>query len=57
MCVLVTLFVSWLFVTPWTIIRQSPQSMEFSRQEYWSSGMGREDGEGFRMVGHKYTQG
>ena len=26
----------WLFVTPWTIARQAPPSMEFSRQEYWS---------------------
>ena len=25
-----------LFVTPWTIAYQTPQSMEFSRQEYWS---------------------
>ena len=25
-----------LFVTPWTIDRQAPLSMEFSRQEYWS---------------------
>ena len=25
-----------LFVTPWTIAHQTPQSMEFSRQEYWS---------------------
>ena len=25
-----------LFVTPWTITYQAPQSMEFSRQEYWS---------------------
>ena len=25
-----------LFVTPWTAARQSPLSMEFSRQEYWS---------------------
>ena len=25
-----------LFVTPWTVVYQSPQSMEFSRQEYWS---------------------
>ena len=25
-----------LFVTPWTIAYQAPQSMEFSRQEYWS---------------------
>ena len=26
----------WLFATPWTIARQSPLSMEFSRQEYWN---------------------
>ena len=25
-----------LFVTPWTVVYQAPQSMEFSRQEYWS---------------------
>ena len=25
-----------LFVTPWTVARQDPLSMEFSRQEYWS---------------------
>ena len=25
-----------VFVTPWTIARQAPVSMEFSRQEYWS---------------------
>ena len=25
-----------LFATPWTIASQSPSSMEFSRQEYWS---------------------
>ena len=25
-----------LFVTPWTVACQAPQSMEFSRQEYWS---------------------
>ena len=25
-----------LFVTPWTIARQTPLSMGFSRQEYWS---------------------
>ena len=24
------------FVTPWTVAHQVPQSMEFSRQEYWS---------------------
>ena len=26
----------WLFVTPWTVARQAPPSMGFSRQEYWS---------------------
>ena len=26
----------WLFVMPWTVAYQTPQSMEFSRQEYWS---------------------
>ena len=26
----------WLFVTPWTVACQVHQSMEFSRQEYWS---------------------
>ena len=25
-----------LFATPWTVARQAPKSMEFSRQEYWS---------------------
>ena len=25
-----------LFVTPWTVARQAPVSMGFSRQEYWS---------------------
>ena len=25
-----------LFVTPWTVAYQAPQSMGFSRQEYWS---------------------
>ena len=25
-----------LFVTPWTVARQAPLSMEFSRPEYWS---------------------
>ena len=25
-----------LFVTPWTIARQAPLSMGFSRQEYWN---------------------
>ena len=26
----------WLFATPWAIAQQTPLSMEFSRQEYWS---------------------
>ena len=26
----------WLFATSWTVSRQSPQSMGFTRQEYWS---------------------
>ena len=26
----------WFFVTPWTIARQTPLSMGFTRQEYWS---------------------
>ena len=25
-----------LFATPWTVAYQAPQSMEFSRKEYWS---------------------
>ena len=25
-----------LFATPWTVADQAPQSMDFSRQEYWS---------------------
>ena len=25
-----------LFVTPWTVAHQTPPSMGFSRQEYWS---------------------
>ena len=25
-----------LFATPWTVAYQNPQSMGFSRQEYWS---------------------
>jgi len=28
--------VSQLFVIPWTVARQAPLSMGFSRQEYWS---------------------
>ena len=26
----------WLFVTSWTVVHQTPLSMEFSRQEDWS---------------------
>ena len=26
----------WLSATPWTVARQAPLSMEFSRQDYWS---------------------
>ena len=26
----------WLFATPWSVDRQGPLSMGFSRQEYWS---------------------
>ena len=29
-------FVSDSFATPWTVDRQAPLSMGFSRQEYWS---------------------
>ena len=32
-----TLSHAQLFVTPWTVAHQAPLSMEFSRQEYWSS--------------------
>ena len=27
---------AWFFATPWTVTYQSPLSMGFSRQEYWS---------------------
>ena len=26
----------WLFATPWTVTHQTPPSMGFSRQQYWS---------------------
>ena len=26
----------WFFATPWTVARQAPLSMGFSRQEYWN---------------------
>ena len=32
----VTSFIVWLFATPWTVARQAPLSIGFSRQEYWS---------------------
>jgi len=35
-CVLSKFSHIWLFVTPWTVGRQAPPSMGFSRQEYWS---------------------
>ena len=34
--------------TPWTVAHQTPLSMEFSKQEYWS---------GWREGGHMYTYG
>ena len=36
MCVLSCFIHVQLFVTPWTVARQAPVSMGFSRQEYWS---------------------
>ena len=35
-CVLSSFSPVLLFVTPWTIARQAPLSMGFSRREYWS---------------------
>ena len=35
-CVLSCFTYVWLFVTLWTVARQAPLSMGFSRQEYWS---------------------
>ena len=35
MCMLVTQS-CLTFATPWTVARQAPLSIEFSRQEYWS---------------------
>ena len=35
-CVLSHFSHVWLFMTPWTVARQGPPSMGFSRQEYWS---------------------
>ena len=36
MCVLSCSVVSDPFETTWTVARQAPLTMEFSRQEYWS---------------------
>ena len=36
MCVLSCFSHVQPFVTPWTAARQAPQSMGFSRKEYWS---------------------
>ena len=35
-CVCESLNSVQLFVTPWTVARQTPLSTEISRQEYWS---------------------
>ena len=35
-CCLVTKFASDSFATPWTVARQAPLYIQFSRQEYWS---------------------
>ena len=35
-CVLSHFSCVWLFATTWTVARQAPLSMGFSRQEYWS---------------------
>ena len=35
-CVLSSFSLVWLFTTLWTVARQSPLSMGFSRQECWS---------------------
>ena len=36
MCMLSYFSHVWLFATPWTVALQAPQSMGFSRKEYWS---------------------
>ena len=36
MCVLVIQFCPTLCDPPWTVVRQPPLSMDFSRQQYWS---------------------
>ena len=35
-CIAKSLSRVWLFATPWTIAHQTPPSMEFFRQGYWS---------------------
>ena len=35
-CAHLELFFGWECTTPWTVAHQTPLSMEFSRQEYWS---------------------
>ena len=35
-CVLICFSRVQLFAVPWTVARQAPLSMGFSRQEYWS---------------------
>ena len=35
-CTVLSLNCVWLFATPWTVARQAPLSMGFSRQEDWS---------------------
>ena len=37
LCVLSHFSRVWLCTTPWTVARQAPLSMGFSRQEYWSA--------------------
>ena len=36
LCILSPVSRVWLFVTPWTVARQAPLSMELSGREYWS---------------------
>ena len=36
MCVCESLSHVWLFEIPWTVAHQTPLSMRFSKQEYWS---------------------
>ena len=44
----------WLFATSWTTAYQTPPSMGFSRQEYWSGGIGqRETSKGKNLQGSK----